>query len=424
VIEHPRRLSLNEEMHARPPEAISAPAQVSYFAFLADEPEQARQWRRIADLCLERHIEPPRSDAIHFAADFGSFRLKAERHTEFIRLNIMVEAQATAPMTIRSVADCLPAGWLDEVGGQLLVAANIAVAGGDETGSSASDQFFAGHTVIGSDVAGGGGTAMTDLRIGADGASRFLVVNRTMTPRQCGRMIQRLVEIETYSMLALLALPVARALSRSLANQERELAQVTGSLASGEIDDMALLERLTRLGAAVDSSNADQHYRFSASRAYYDLVRRRIDELRENRIAGLQTFKEFMERRLAPAMATCKSVSDRLEALSQHVERATQLLSTRIAIARERQNQEILATMNRRVALQLRLQQTVEGLSVAAISYYVVGLIGQFAAGATVAFGIDVRPGIVVAASIPLVIAAVAFGVRRLRMRALRDSSP
>ncbi len=43
-------------------------------------------------------------------------------------------------------------------------------------------------------------------------------------------------------------------------------------------------------------------------------------------------------------------------------------------MALEAQNQTLLASMDRRARLQLRLQQTVEGLSVAAICYYVVGL--------------------------------------------------
>ena len=41
----------------------------------------------------------------------------------------------------------------------------------------------------------------------------------------------------------------------------------------------------------------------------------------------------------------------------------------------------LLGAMNRRQQLQLRLQATVEGLSVAAITYYIVGLVGYAAKG-------------------------------------------
>ena len=154
--------------------------------------------------------------------------------------------------------------------------------------------------------------------------------------------------------------------------------------------------------------------RFSAAAAYHELVERRIEELREVRIQGLQTFREFTERRLAPAMRTCASVSARVESLSQRVARATQLLSTRVAVSRERQNQQVLESMNRRAEAQLRLQQTVEGLSAAAITYYVVGLVGYAAKGLK-ALGWPVNPDLAMAFSIPLVALATVLGVRHVR---------
>jgi uncharacterized membrane-anchored protein len=128
-----------------------------------------------------------------------------------------------------------------------------------------------------------------------------------------------------------------------------------------------LLDRLTRLAAEIDSRDAAHHFRFSAAMAYDDLVQRRIHELREKRIQGLQTFHEFTERRLAPAMNTCGAVAERQDALSRRVARATQLLSTRVDITRERQNRAVLESMNRRAQLQLRLHSTVEKLSIAAV---------------------------------------------------------
>ncbi len=144
-------------------------------------------------------------------------------------------------------------------------------------------------------------------------------------------------------------------------------------------DEPALLDRLTRLEAEIENRQSETRFRFSASDAYYELVRQRIDELREQRIQGLQTFREFTERRLAPAMNTCRSAAARQESLSQRVARATRLLSTRVDLTRERQNQALLESMDRRASLQLRLQSTVEGLSVAAVTYYVVALIGHAA---------------------------------------------
>ena len=143
-------------------------------------------------------------------------------------------------------------------------------------------------------------------------------------------------------------------------------------------------------------------------------MQRRIDELREQRIQGLQTFREFTERRLAPAMNTCRAAAARQESLSQRVARATQLLSTRVDVTREKQNQAVLESMNRRAAAQLRLQQTVEGLSVAAITYYIVGLVGYAAKGAKAA-GLGIEPDVAMAVSIPIVLLLGIYGLRKVR---------
>jgi uncharacterized membrane-anchored protein len=236
-----------------------------------------------------------------------------------------------------------------------------------------------------------------------------------MSERQAGRMVQRLLEIDAYRLMALLALPVAQELTPWLTQAEHELADVSASLVTAsEANEPLLLDQLTRLEAQIESRESQHHYRFTAAQAYHGLVRRRLEELREVRVDGVQNFEEFTERRLGPAMNTCRSVWARLESLSQRVARATQLLSTRVDISRERQNQQLLESMNRRSAAQLRLQQTVEGLSVAAITYYIVGLVGYAAKGLH-ALGLHVSVEAVTAASIPVVAVAVAYGVRHAR---------
>ncbi len=235
--------------------------------------------------------------------------------------------------------------------------------------------------------------------------------------------MQRLFEIETYRMLALLALPLARRHGPELSRSGARLTEMTARLAAieGLEDERRLLGELTRMSAEIEDMAATASYRFAAARAYDALVRRRVAELRETRFEGMQTIGEFLERRLAPAMATCEAVAARLEARSDRVSRASQLLRTRIDIALEAQNGELLRSMDRRARLQLRLQQTVEGLSVAAISYYLVGLVG-YAAKALKAAGVALDADLVTGLSIPLVVGLVGFGVWRLRRLVQRDA--
>jgi len=164
-----------------------------------------------------------------------------------------------------------------------------------------------------------------------------------------------------------------------------------------------LLTDLAVLAAQVESTTAEHSYRFSAARAYDAIVRERITEMREQPLSGMQTVGEFMQRRLAPALATVNATSDRLGALAERIARASALLRTRVDIATEAQNQALLERLTKGQALQLRLQSTVEGLSIAAISYYVVSLI-LYLGKALQASGVKVYPEMLAGFSTPVVL--------------------
>ena len=411
--DHPLRAELGDEVHARPPESLRAPARISYLALISDPATREQERTRLA--AFAAGAAPP-AGGNHLSADLGTYRLKWEGHTEFSRYTFIVDG-AAAPGFGETALDLLPPDLVSSLPGQVIAAAHVALlpAGDRPEPDAVARLWFSDNVLVGADVGAGAATAYTDFRIHPDGFSRFVVQDRTLAPRQAGRLIQRLLEIETYKTLALLALPVARGLVPFLKQAEEELAAITTRLAeASDADEALLLERLTRLEAGLESRGADSLFRFGASSAYYGLVGQRIAELRETRIEGLQTFGEFVERRLAPAMNTCLAASRRQEELSARVARANQLLSTRVDVTRSNQTQLLLQSMNRRAKLQLRLQQTVEGLSVAAVTYYIVGLLGYAAKGLKPA-GIEVNPDLAMAAAIPVVLLLTALGVRHIR---------
>lgn len=422
--DHALRRQLNDEVHARPSDSLRAPLRLSYLVLLSDSADRQAEWRHVQSL-LRRFDRPsPERTANQFSADLGAFSIRWERHTEFSRYTFAVPGAFDDPFAMPALG-LVPEDWLSGIGGQTMVASHGAIL---ERSSEPMDveaiaaQWFGGNVLVGSRVGDDAGIALTDFRVRADGFSRFLLMDRHMTPRQAGRIAQRILEIDTYRMMALLALPVAQALAPVITEYERELSQVTTVLESaGDEDESRLLDRLTRLEAQIESDEAKNHYRFGAAAAYYELVRRRIAELREQRIPGLQTFGEFTERRLAPAMNTCRAVAGRQESLSQRVARANQLLATRVDLTRERQNQALLESMNRRAKAQFKLQQTVEGLSIAAITYYVVGLIGYLAKGIK-ALGLSVNYELAMAFSIPIVAGLAAFGIRHVRQTVTRSA--
>ena len=415
---HPDRLVLADEVHARPPESLELPCRATYLAVLVDADDRERERQHVAKLCSRFDVEPPAAGVTQFTAQIGAVRLKWERHGEFSGYTFFARGVSERPFS-EPASTLLPSGWLSAIPGQTMVGAHARLVQVRDTppDQAALAEHFEGNIVVGAGIGDGAGYAFTDFRVHEDGCSRFVLMSRGergLTPRQAGRMLQRLFEIESYRTMALMALPIARRQSPRIVAVERALAELTDGIAREDGDEEALLHELTRLAAEVESGLSASQFRFGATRAYAELVRTRIAELREVRISGIQTIDEFMARRFTPAVATCNTVSQRLHDLSERVAQASGLLATRVGIAREKQNQALLASMDRRAKLQLRLQQTVEGLSVAAIVYYLAGLVGYLAKGGKAA-GLPLDAELIVGLSIPLLALAAYLFIRRAR---------
>lgn len=415
---HPRRVELSEEVHARPPQALTAPLSASYLVLYTGPEEQAADRAAIAALAARFSAALPADGANHYNAHLGPVRVIWERHTEFTRYTfIRQNGDVRSPFDNPPIAEA-PADWLAGLPGQVIFAAHVLMvntpndaAGDDEL----AQHLFGDAELVGSRLASGGAVALTSFRAHGDGFNRYLIRNRSLSPIQAGRLMRSLLEMDTYRMMALLGLPAARDLGRIMTAREQELAGITHEMADDvRSDESKLLDRITRLQSDIERRHSQHRYRFGASAAYYGIVQARIEELREERLEGLQTFAEFVERRLAPAMSTLDAVSDRLESMSEHLARVTQLLSTRVALTQQQDNRKLLAAMARRAKIQLRLQRTVEGLSIAAITYYLVGLIAYFAKGTEV-LGLPLDAAIITAAAVPLVALTLILGLRRVR---------
>ena len=413
-LDHPSRRALNDEVHARPSDSLEAPVRLSYLVIMGSG-SKADDLAMLTMLVEGSGALKPAADASHFTTTIGALRVKWERHTEFCRYTFYVQGVEKKPFSEPAIS-LVPQDWLRQLKGQTIAAIHANVVRGVKAPDpvKTSEIYFNRNPIIGSMISGGTGRAYTDFRIHADGFGRLLLCDHRMTSRQAGRLVQRLFEIDTYRMMALLALPVARKLTPLLTTAENELSEILSAMqTAGEAEEPLLLDRLTKLEASVERQYTDNHYRFSAADAYYDLVQQRIEELREERIEGFQTFREFNDRRFLPAIATCRAVSARQSALSERIAHATVLLSTRVSVSREKQNQSILKSMDHRSNLQLRLQQTVEGLSLAAITYYIVGLV-YYAAKGFVPKNSEFTPEFVAALAIPIALIIVGFGLYRV----------
>lgn len=429
VRDHPLRRALSDEIHARPFARLIPPQRATHLALFSGEGAAATDHARVTALCERFGAPPPAADDRHLMVDLGPVQLKWERHTEFSTFTFFQHAgspgfDTSAAPFAAPVIDLVPVDWLKSLPGELLVALHIEIESRESAEREVDDLalLFGTDNFAGSLVSDGSAAVWMDFAIHDDGFGRILVRDQNLRPLQAGRLVQRLCEIETYRSMALLALPAARSHGDKLTRAGERLTELTARLSeiTGLPDEQILLGDLTRLSAEIEGIAAAVSYRFSAARAYHALVCRRVEELREERLKGLQTIDEFLERRLAPAMRTCEAVMARLDSLSARIARAGELLRTRVDVALEAQNSDVLRSMDRRAKMQLRLQQTVEGLSVAAISYYLIGLVG-YAAKAAKAAGLPVKVEITTGAAIPLVVALVGVAVWRLRRQVARD---
>lgn len=424
--EHALRRALHNEVHARPPEPMRAPLVISHVVMLTDADARAASREHLLALLRDHHLPVPDAHANHLRVDVGNWRLRWELHTEFVTWTFMVDAPEGLPksddygMALRVI----PQQWLLALPGECLSRIHLWAKQTDDLADRVElHQQFREDSLVACQLAEGSATLHTDFQIDPNGYSRMLLRVGQLSQRRLGRLVQRLLEIETYRMMALLGLPVARSAAPALALAEQELADLAQAIRSAHQDEEAdLLERLTRLAGQVEGQYASQHSRFSASKAYFELVDRRIQDIRETRLPGFQSIGEFMDRRLSPARSTCDWVAKRQTALSERVSRMSNLLRTRVDFQQEQSSQALLAAMNQRQGMQLKLQTTVEGLSVAAITYYIAGLMHYVAEGLQAKGWIN-DPTVVTALAVPVIALVVWRITRRLHYKVLRSDT-
>ena len=399
------RIELHNEVHTRPSARIHLPAFIVLVGVFNSGVSREQEWEHLKRLQPDLLFEEIQGNFLRLS--LGASTLRWERHTEFTRYSLLqalpqgVDLESQDTQLLNHLT--LPDGWLAAIPGRTFAAIELIMLHNDLSESQQSlrkaQQWFGEDTVVASRMGNPAHSlVVTDFHLRPSGFERILVLAPASTnDTRGGRISQRLLELETYRLMALRGLPVAKAVGAQLSWAERELADITAALQNKAAQDQTMLDRLIGLAASVELITAEHAFRFAATAAYDKLVRERIAELRESPISGTQTIGEFMQRRLSPAMATVAATG----------------LRTRVDIATEEQNSQLLAKLTKGQELQLRLQTTVEGMSIAAISYYVISLV-LYLGKAAKAAGLPIHPEITAGACIPLVLWLVWRTIKRI----------
>ncbi|MEP5730146.1 MAG: DUF3422 domain-containing protein [Sulfitobacter sp.] len=420
IKEYPERFALTGELHARPFPSLDAPSTAVFLAI--KEPQDAANRDKAEDLAhlvalLDHYgAARPSAEATHYYGEMGKYWLKWEQHTEFVTytvFNTTLGAQAFDPAEF----DVFPDYWLAQAPGGRITSALLRILPKPKAQTQISKclaEWFVPESLAVADVLDGAAVVASDFRIDPAGHLRIAVFKDTATgTRRMGRIVQRLCEIETYKAASMLGFSMTRWLVPQLNDLDRRLTDLMAQMRGPANGAEETLQALLDISVELETLSAKTAFRFGATGAYEAIVGQRIDVLREARFLNRQGLAEFMMRRYEPAMRTVQSNEKRLRTMSSRAIRAAELLRTRVDVERSVQNQEILASMDRRADLQLRLQRTVEGLSVVAISYYAVSLAGYLLY--PVAVALDISKGMTLAAVTVPVVTAVWLMVRRLR---------
>lgn len=417
IKQHPLREAILEEVHARPYKPLTTPSAILQQAFLCRPSSSAQndmaafwQW------CINQNISPPETGSRHHTTFLDGVRVTWERHTEFVTLTWDCKYSATAQKKLWQ----LSAGHAENMMANkhtLISAARVNLLKCKDKNQYPSLAGYEKNSLCMSSVKTDRAIIIVDFCQDQFGATKYTVHNRGLGAKNCGILIQRLLEIETYRVMSLYGFERIKEIMPKIGSVEQQLVHLTSQInnKSDLETTRETLNEISDIAADLANVSASSQYRFSATKAYYSLVNARLKRINETRIPNYSSIEEFLAKRLAPAMRTVENVESRIDAAGDKLDRSAGLLRTKVEIQMQVQSHAVLDTMNERALMQYRLQSTVEGLSIAAVSYYVVGLLSYMAKG----LGVDsvISPAKLTALFVPVAILTVWFIVRRIRAK-------
>lgn len=375
MLEHPLRRQVVSEMHLRRWPSFALPCLILQWVRVAAASvldDEALIIARAAGASCEAAAVP------HFSGILeGNITFAWERHSEGSTVTIFYEPLDELDLLESLAIPALLAAiaWGESLPGAVLRATRIWAVESDEiVGRVLPALQFCQDELVSCHLKGQA-RLWSDFRLQDDGYGQLVVASNGVDISDFTRLVHRLQELGNYRNRALLGLPVAKQNWPLLDRIEVRLQELADIIVSGTDTDDSLHAQLSRLSLDLMAISTAVNYRMSATAAYAVLVDERLQDLDCSPIPGFASLADFTQRRFLPAVRTCAALTARERQLSQRAGQITSLLRTRIETRIENQNAHLLRSMEQSSSMQLRLQQLVEGLSVVALSYYLLGLV-------------------------------------------------
>lgn len=430
--EHPLRHELLDEIHARSFSDFTGRGRFIRYIYLT--PDGDKPLLDYISTFLKANgqaaIQP---DMKFLRIDFDGYAMRVERHTEFLTISMVEKGlpkkAGLAPGAFDpSALPYLPFDWISQMPCDVFHAIWLEVGGKPEFKLTQHDatNILASRAAPGNLISHGAGQLHLSFDRDENGFTRAVLFNNKIVAARMGRLLQRVMELETYRMLAMMGLATTKSYGAVLNKMDNALNALTqdisATIESPNADMRGLLSKLSVISATLEKTSAETGFRMSATKAYRDLFMARLHGLQLSYLEGHQGLVGFTDRRMMPAMQTCEAFSKRLERTTARASRAGQLIQTETESKIQEQNRDLLMSMDRRASTQIKLQQAVEGFSIAALTYYGVGLVGHLVAGLPLAeLGLDAT--IVKALAVPIIGITVWTLVRRASRRVTRDDN-
>ncbi len=429
ITDHPLRATILKEMHARPYRPVATPHLILRTAFFSDPATKLNDdYEVFRDWCTRKNITPPpaasRHHTVTLMAQTGGpqnceVNLTWERHTEFSTLTWECKDSPQAQKCLEHYSKTQSGEIIASP--LVLISASLLRLSKASKGLPAIEKVYDRESLCKSYSENKKAMILTDFRQNNMGATRFNVINKSMDEIASGVLIRRILEIETYRSMALLGYAEVMAAQPKLARLERQIIILTGEMGEkkGLEATRQTLDEITTIAGQLTNLSAKTEYRLSATRAYYKLVLGRLKRINEIPIEGYSKIEEFLARRLAPAMRSCENIESRIHTAGEKLASAAALLRTKVDIQMQVQNNSLLESMDERAKQQYRLQSTVEGLSIAAVSYYIIGLLAYIFKG--IGFQDPSTYKKLIAVFVPIVLLLVWAIIRRIRQAHDKD---
>lgn len=412
--EHPLRRWAVDEMRLRRFAPVSRHCDIYQVVRLIDQNERPDEdgW-----LMTNR----PEFDEWTLASRHGSGHTNSgiyflwERHTEASTLTLILPVDCPNDIRMRYIQ------WIEQWPGGVVRATHILVI--PDTSRIEADLERIGIStleMVCCDI-NSGLRIWSDFSIHSDGYGRLLVSAGDVEDGERGRIIQRVQELGNYRNLALLGFPIVQEYGPQLDLLEQKLSEHAKRVAVADQDEEVLLDQLAAISSELEVIRSSTSFRLSATAAYAEVAADRLTSLNVQPVANYQSLTDFTERRLVPASRTCSVFRQRLSHIAERISGVMHTLDVRIDSRIKAQNLSLMQSMERSTQLQFRLQTLVEGLSVIAAAYYLVGLIAYVAKGVA-AFPKGPSYELFVGAiTLPVVLIIYAF-VHYLRNKVLKET--